>query len=360
MHKTPTIAHVGQGGGVMGVMSQLAHNLPAYQHRLIAFGPQEEVSVSSDLRVETLQWSGVLNPLGAFLTVRKLRKRLRALQPDIVLLHGFPPVALGAAAAHDAGAKYVVAIDHGPQPTYTFAKRFFWNHALPNIHGVISVATDAQAWLLKHFPKTRKVPCVVIENSINNIKFSAVKRQLKKNAEVLLTMVSRLDAPQKDPLTLLEAFAIVKKQIPNARLRLAGEGNLRKQITKTARALYIADSVTLGFEKNVPELLAQTDIFILSSNWEGLPLSLIEAMAAGVAVVGSRVPGIQGIIADDQNGRLVTKNNPAVLASVLILLAQDTALRQRLGLNAQTFAASRFSEQRMINEYAEFLKKLTF
>lgn len=142
---------------------------------------------------------------------------------------------------------------------------------------------------------------------------------------------------KKDHATLLDAFAAATAgRPPGARLVLVGIGPLEEQLRRQASALGLSDAVIFtGMRDDVFELLAGVDVFVLSSRFEGLPISLLEAMASGVAPVATAVGGIPEVITDGYDGLLVAPGDSAALAAALTKLLDDTALRSGLAAAAR-------------------------
>jgi glycosyltransferase involved in cell wall biosynthesis len=126
----------------------------------------------------------------------------------------------------------------------------------------------------------------------------------------LVVSVARLD-PQKNPLALIERFAAALGPNPRWHLLLAGEGSLRQTAEARASALGLAERVRfLGMTRDIAGLLSACDIFALASEWEGSPVSIVEAMAAGLPVVATAVGGVPELV-DERSGRLVTRSRDA-------------------------------------------------
>lgn len=173
------------------------------------------------------------------------------------------------------------------------------------------------------------------------------------NGPVVLTC-ARLDE-QKGHGTLLDAAT----RLPSALFVLAGDGPERLALERQARALGVLERVRfLGHRSDVPELLAACDVFALPSLYEGSSLALLEAMAAGRAIVASDVPGTDELIVDGVSGLLTPPGDPAALAAAIRRLSEDAPLRAALGAAAQR-AARRFTPQamaaRVTRVYAELL-----
>jgi glycosyltransferase involved in cell wall biosynthesis len=149
--------------------------------------------------------------------------------------------------------------------------------------------------------------------------------------------VGRLAAP-KDPVTLVRALALIDDAPFHA--RIVGDGPDRAAVQEEIRGI---DRVELlGDRRDVPELLADSDVFVLSSRSEGAPLSILEAMAAGLPVVASAVGGVPELVADGTTGLLVPPGDPAALAAALRLLLTDRDRARRLGAAGQERVRERF------------------
>ena len=145
-----------------------------------------------------------------------------------------------------------------------------------------------------------------------------VRRSLNlgPEAEVILSVANF--KPQKDPLTMIEAFAALRERRPRARLLFAGDGPLRREVEAAVQQRKLDEHVRLlGWRRDVPDLLAACDVVALSSLFEGLPRSAVQAVAARRPFVGTRVDGTPEIIRDGKNGYLVEPRNPEALAQAL-------------------------------------------
>jgi glycosyltransferase involved in cell wall biosynthesis len=109
---------------------------------------------------------------------------------------------------------------------------------------------------------------------------------------------------------------------------------------------------------DVPAILAAADVFVLSSLWEGNPLSIMEAMAAGKPVIATAVGGVPELVEDGVSGILVPPRTPDALAEAMILLAREAVLRRKMGEVARQRALERFGVDRMAREYERLYLKL--
>ncbi len=168
---------------------------------------------------------------------------------------------------------------------------------------------------------------------------------------VVFVAVGRLDR-QKNHALLLEAFAAQAASDPRARLLIAGEGEFGDALESQAVALGIEEHVRfLGRRGDIPDVLAAADVFAASSDWEGNPLAVMEAMAAGLPVVHTAVGGVPELVTGGRDGILCPPGDRDALAAALSRMLHDVALRERLGLAAAEAAAARFSLGAMVHAY---------
>lgn len=178
-----------------------------------------------------------------------------------------------------------------------------------------------------------------IMNAVPLEQFLAVpERPTPSSAPLTITTIGRL-SPQKDQATLLEAARPLLLRRPDARVQLVGQGRLEAQLRAQAQSLGIAEQLVFaGVRHDVPAVLAETDIFVLSSRWEGVPITAAEAMAAGRAVLLTDVGGCRDLVTHGAEGLLAPPGDAAALGAALAQLADEPALRRRLGAAARARA----------------------
>ena len=178
---------------------------------------------------------------------------------------------------------------------------------------------------------------VVIHNAVD---VATAPRSRHDRATPRLIAVGRLKAP-KDFLTLIRALAALADQEYEA--LIVGDGPDRSEVEDEIQRLGLEGRVQLAGERSdVPELLAASDVFVLSSRSEGLPVSVLEAMAAELPVVASGVGGLAELVVDGETGILVRPSDPSALAAALSSLIADPAERRRLGAAGRARAEERF------------------
>lgn len=169
--------------------------------------------------------------------------------------------------------------------------------------------------------------------------------------DVVIACVARLEA-EKGHDILLRAFDAVQRRFPHAKLLIVGDGSLRTVLEAQTQALGIGGAVVfLGARDDIPALLATCDVFVLPSLKEGVPLSILEAMAAGKAVVASAVGSIPHIVSQGETGVLVSPGDAQALEHALASLVADSIARIDLGRRGQKVVSEHYHFQRTVNAY---------
>ncbi len=162
-----------------------------------------------------------------------------------------------------------------------------------------------------------------------------------------VVMVGRL-VPQKNPLLFVEAAAAVHRKLPGVRFLLVGDGSLRAAVEAAVDANGLRDCCTVaGERRDVPELLRQADLFWLTSEWEGLPNAVLEAMATGLPAVVTDVGGAGEIVRPDRDGYLIRPGDRDALVARSLGLLGDGERRRRCGEAARA-RAEEFSAPQMV------------
>ena len=162
---------------------------------------------------------------------------------------------------------------------------------------------------------------------------------------------------QKNFFRLVRIFAELKKQLPQTELIILGEGPDREGLNKLAAELGVAQSVhLLGFQANPYNFLHRADCYCLSSNWEGLPQVIAEAMICGTAVVANDCKsGPSEMISDNVTGRLIPLNDESAFAAALFELLTDPEKRKSISQAAYDFASREYSIEKCVKNYNDIL-----
>lgn len=186
---------------------------------------------------------------------------------------------------------------------------------------------------------------------------AALRRRLGVDAAAPLLLNVGSLTPQKDQAGLLQAMAGLRRQVPQARLLILGEGFLRPQLEQQRRQLGLDEAVLMpGFEADIASAMAASDLLVLSSYNEGMARVLIEAAASGLPAVATDVSGTRLAVREEISGRVVPPRNPQILAAVIAELLADDARRQAMGQAARRLAEQRFGAARMLAEVGAVIR----
>jgi glycosyltransferase involved in cell wall biosynthesis len=187
----------------------------------------------------------------------------------------------------------------------------------------------------------------------------ALRQKMNWRDKPVIGAIGRL-APEKGLKYLLRAAAGVIQEYPNAQFVLAGDGPDRLSLEAEAKSLGIQNSVSfLGIREDIPDLLSAIDVLAMPSLSEGLPMTLLEGMASGRAVVASAVGSIPCAIRDGVDGILCSAGDADSLSRSLRDLLKSRELRTTLGRNARATVESRFSAASMAGQYAQVYDEMT-
>jgi glycosyltransferase involved in cell wall biosynthesis len=183
----------------------------------------------------------------------------------------------------------------------------------------------------------------VVRNGIDLARFGAAPSPVAGR----IVMLARLAPPKRHDLAL-RALELVRRRLPEAELLVVGDGPGRPALERRAGELGLTAAVRLlGTRSDVPELLASASCLLLASDYEGCPLSVIEAMAAGVPVVGTAVGGLSELVADGVTGHLVPPGDADALGRALETVLADSAAARRLGEAGRERARRELGRERM-------------
>lgn len=302
----------------------------------------------------------------------RLAEILRSLKIDIVHSHDWGTLLETAAAATLAGTVAVHMV-HGSGVYYSRTdpwgffkskiRRVLERVASIKLHRAIAVSEIVRQELVENIGiSSAKV--VLIHNGINLVTPPLQQLTVKRvqlglsSDDIVLITVGRLAAIKNYPL-LLEALAHAVKRAPALKLVMVGDGSERAKLEVLVSRLGMSDQVRfLGERKDVCDCLALSDIFALPSFYEGISIALLEAMAAGLPAVVTRVGGNPEVIIDGENGFLVESGDVMGFASALTALARSATLRKRMGLASRSQVEAKFDLRKTIRKYEDiYLEK---
>jgi L-malate glycosyltransferase len=297
--------------------------------------------------------------------VRRLADVVRRERIDLLQAHQYTPFFYSAAGRLPGRRPPILFTEHGRHhPDYPRLRRMLANRVLLGQRDRVVAVGEAvrRALIDNEGLPPRRVD--VIFNGIPMEHFGARPDEAERSAtraelgvgpdDLAVIQVARLDY-LKDHATAVRAIERAARSCPGIRLILAGDGPERGAIEGLVRQRALGEHVRLiGQRDDVPRLLAASDIVLLTSISEGIPLTLIEAMAAGLPVISTRVGGVAEIVVDGQTGLLTPPGDDGSLAERIVRLAVDPGRRDEMGRAGRRRAESLFSEPRMHDRYREY------
>jgi glycosyltransferase involved in cell wall biosynthesis len=289
-----------------------------------------------------------ISPLRDLRALTELRALLRRLRPDLVSTHSTKAGVLGRLAARSLGIP-VIFTAHGwafaagiPAPLVTIYS-LFERLAAPLASRIITVSEfDRELAIARKVAASDKL--VTIHNGMPDI--APELRANPSRSPVRMAMIARFE-PQKDHSTLLYALAGLRHE--QWHLDLIGEGPLMPQARELSRRLGLGDRVQFWGERmDVAARLAEVQVALLITNWEGFPRSILEAMRAGLPVISSSVGGVGESVRDGETGFTVPRGDIEALRERLLLLLTDPDLRTRMGRRAREYYEHNFTLARMV------------
>ena len=283
--------------------------------------------------------------------VPKLRKIMAEERPDVVHTH-LDVIKYAVAAAKLAGVKKCVHTVHNvaeKEAEGTLQKIINKTYFTLGWSTPVALSPQVQKSICDFYAlKAEKVP--VIYNGVDLSRCLA-KESYTAGETVKIVHVGRFNE-QKNHGRLLKAFQLLLAQYPNCHLNLVGDGELMEEVKALAQELGIAEKVSfLGSQSNVYPFLQEADIFALPSDYEGMPMTIIEAMGTGLPIVATRVGGVPDMIEDQVSG-LLTDCDEKEVAQALARLVSEEVLRETLGQKAKMDSA-RFSAGYMAEAYCK-------
>lgn len=284
-------------------------------------------------------------------TIIKLYLICRKFKPDVLVAHGFTEHLWGRYAGLLARVPKLVHVEHNSRENYSKWRLLQAHWLTKYTSAIVSCAQGVKVQL-----ETLKFPSqkiTVIPNGIALERFDAADAKPFNQRIPGIVMPARF-GKQKDHITVIKALAILRDkglQVPTV---FAGLGHPRylKNAKELTQRLQLDTQITFaGHINNLPELLTSHQICLLSSHYEGMPIALAEGMAAGCAVIGSSVPGIQEMLYQDKDGLLVPPCSPESMANAIEKLLTGSTFAEDLAKAARQRALKEFSLTRMREEY---------
>ena len=286
----------------------------------------------------------------------RLSRVLKQLRPDVVHAHDPNAVAMAATALSIAAPRPRPMLVASRRIEFPIARNSFSVWKYSQVDGFLAISRAVRDRLVADRIPPSKID--IVHEGVDVERIVALPHGNLHAALFLPThspIVGTIGAlvAQKDHHTLIEAAAIVVKQVSDVRFVILGEGELRPQLEKQIKHLHLERHVFLaGFRADVLELLKDVDVFALSSTHEGMCTSLLDAMAAEKPAVATAVGGVPEVVDDLETGFLVPPREPEALAARTVQLLKDQAIRRRMGRAGLDRVRRLFTVERMVEETA--------
>ncbi|WP_223158178.1 glycosyltransferase [Thermomonas carbonis] len=313
-------------------------------------------------RIEELRAAGVPLELVAgwshAATIAALVSVCRRFQPDVLAAHGFSEHLWGRYAGLLAKVPHLVHVEHNTRERYSAWRRAQTRWLAKRTDRIVGCSEGVrQALLAMGMPAERTI---AIPNGVRLEPFANADAHPFAQRIPGIVMVARF-SKQKDHATVLRALALLRERGLSPPLLFAGGGKdlHRRPLERLADEIGIAAQVQfLGVVRNVPELLMTHQLAVLGTHHEGMPLALLEGMAAGCAVVGSAVPGVREVLEDGVDGLLVAESDPVAMADALERVLRDPERAARMAATAREVALQRHGRELMNQRYEDLFVSL--
>lgn len=348
-------------GGAQAHLYDLIHYICTHTNHTCSLIVGEEGELSErvqqlDIPVEVLPTIvHPIHPIKDMIAIWNVVKVLKRIKPDIIHIHSSKAGIIGRIAA------YIVGI-----PAIFTAHGWAFTDGVSVIRRMIVLPLEK--WLARY---TKKIICVseydrnialangvgteeqllTIHNGIPDIEssFCLNTHNERRKDELHCVMVARFSA-QKDYKTVVKAIQQVSPEIP-VQVSFVGQGVLLEEIKQFVRETGTSEKIQfLGARADVPDILSCTDIFLLVTNYEGFPISILEAMRAGLPVIATDVGGVKEAVVDGVTGYLVPRGESKAVKRKIEILARNPNLRYKMGEAARERFIKYFTQEKMLEK----------
>jgi glycosyltransferase involved in cell wall biosynthesis len=361
---------------------------PEFETLLVA-GIKDESEASSEYIVEKMGLKPIyienmhreINPIKDYSAYKQIKKIIEEFKPDIVHTHAAKSGTLGRLAAHNAGVPIILHTFHGhvfhsyfnPIKTKVFLniERYLANRSSK----IIAISQKQKEELCYEYNIAKEEKFSVVPLGFDLDRFFENNEQKRKlfrekhgllDDDIAIGIIGRL-VPVKNHSLFLKAIKEAKGQAKSIKAIIIGDGELRNEIEEEVKALGLTFSTTkaegvdvlfTSWIKQIDEALPGLDVVALTSHNEGTPVSLIEAQAAGVPIVSTRVGGIEDIVIENTTALLSPPNDHLALAQNMVALSNSKQLRENLSLKGKDFVKEKFSYTRLVEDVRKLYNEL--
>lgn len=347
-------------GGLEVLVYHLAKRLKAQGHDCTIFcldtlGSLGERALGEGIDVQCIGRRGGVLDLA---TIRHLRRLIRAGGYSVVHTHNMEAMFYGALAALFAGPSGVIHSQHGLPSPFAAANRLKGRLAAGCVDRFVTVSQDVNRFVTDHH-LVRPGKTLTILNGIDTDHFTPdpeAHREIRTrlaigDSDPVLICVARL-SEIKNHLRLVTQFVELAKRQPRCRLLLVGDGPMRDSIESAIQSAGLHDRIVLcGEQMEIAAYLAAADLFVLTSDSEGISVSILEAMSCGLPPVVSCVGGNREIVHDGENGYCIPLERIEQLPTLVDDLLSDTSRMQSMSRKARDTVVEGFSISAMVDSY---------
>lgn len=367
----PTIAHVlhrMDRAGAEVLACDLSRKMQS-QYRFVFLCLDGEGALGKELKGEGFKVIELGRSPGMdWKVARRIRRIVRSHKIDLLHTHQYTPFFYAALSRYLGSTPAIVFTEHGRHyPDERHPKRVLANRWLLKPGDRVTAVGRFVKQALIDNEGIAEARIEVIYNGIDPDTFSEPDPQARHKARALIEVgneapvvmqVARFH-PVKDHGTAVRAFGRVVEAIPGATLCLIGDGSQQPKIEALVKKLGIRENVRfMGVRSDVNELLPGADVFMLSSLSEGVSVTLLEAMATGLAIAATKVGGNGEVVDDGVTGLLSPRGDDELLAQNLITLLSDSDKRSAFGRAGRERVLDLFTQQRMHRQYAELYGRM--
>lgn len=287
-----------------------------------------------------------------FKALIKIIKVLKKEKPDIVHCHSSKAGALGRIAAKYCRIEKIIYTPHAyafQSDTLGKIKKKLYiliEKLLGKITDLTVNVSEGERQSALDYKILNKSKSVVVYNGIHNYNIAAISA--KKKDKIIIGTTMRMEV-QKDPLTFVEIAKSVILKYPNVEFIFVGDGSLKQELEESIVKNNLEGHVKLlGFRKNIIDIVETFDIYLITSLYEGLPYSILEALGLGKPIVATNVTGNNEIVIEDYNGLLFEPRNAVQGAEKIELLLNNSTLRNFYGRNSRKLYEDHFTIEKML------------
>lgn len=279
--------------------------------------------------------------------LRALRKFLKTKKPDVAVSFMGPNTMMTSLAIKGLPIRFIPSERIDPAMVN---RNFIYKKLLYRAYATCDKFVVQTKRAMNYFPQKIQKNAVVIGNPIR-VKAMATEEKTKR-----IVTAGRLTS-QKNHVMLIDAFAELHKAHPEYKLEIYGDGDLKSSLLAHAKDKGVSDAVELmGARKDLHTCISDAEIFVLSSDYEGLSNALLEAMMMGLPCISTDCAGSDEVIVDGENGLLVPVGNTQKLAEAMLKLAEDHALRANISKAGKT-STEQYKVENIIKQWNDVIEE---